>query len=291
LGRYGKPFWEKGSHEKAKLKALERRFPMQETKLANVAITRKDRLAIVSLNRPEKLNALSPALVEDLNEALGEVAGDETIRCVIITGAGRSFSAGGDVQKDILPLREKSPSEFNLYLEEAMIMYHRIWNMDKPVIAAINGHAVGAGLDLAQTCDIRIAAEDAKLGEFFVRMGLVPESAIYLMPRLIGPGRAKLLSFTGDLIGAREAERIGLVDMVVAPDKLMTTAEELGKRMANGPKSISLIKKAFNECSKMTFESTIDYASRLQYQAVHTEDHKEAVASFLEKRPPAFQGR
>lgn len=264
---------------------------MQETKLANVVITREERLATVALNRPEKLNALSPELIKDLIEALGIVAEDETIRCVIITGAGRSFSAGGDVRKDILPLRDKSPTEFNVYLEEAMVMYQRIWNMDKPVIAAVNGHAVGAGLDLVMTCDIRIAAADAKMGEFFVRMGLVPESGIYLMPRLIGPGKAKLLSFTGDLVDAEEAERIGLVDMVVPPDKLLATAEELGKRLANGPRSIGLIKRAFNESTKMTFESTVDYASRLQYQAVHTEDHKEAVASFLEKRPPAFLGR
>lgn len=264
---------------------------MQEKRFSTVLVTQKEGMAVVTLNRPEKLNALSPELIEDLIKALGEVAADEAVRSVVITGSGRAFSAGGDVQKDILPLRDKNPTEFNAYLEQAMVMYKLIWDMEKPVIAAINGHAVGAGMDLVVTCDIRIASEEAKLGEFFVRMGLVPESGVYLLPRLVGIGKAKLLSFTGDLIDAREAERIGLVDIVVPPDQLLSSAEALGKKLANGPKSIGLIKRAINESFRMTLDSTIDYTSRLQYQAVHTEDHREAVASFLEKRSPAFKGR
>ncbi|OGW13562.1 MAG: hypothetical protein A3G93_10375 [Nitrospinae bacterium RIFCSPLOWO2_12_FULL_45_22] len=264
---------------------------MEEKKFATVILTRKDHLGIVTMNRPEKLNALSPELIEDLVKALHEVARDAAIRAVIITGAGRSFSAGGDVQKDILPLRDKSPTEFNTYMEQAVVMYKLLIEMEKPVIAAINGYVVGAGLDFAMACDIRIAAEDAKLGEFFVKMCLTPEIGIYLMPRLIGLGKAKLLSFTGDLIDAREAERIGLVDMVVPPDKLMSSAEDLGKRLAEGPKAIGLIKRGFNESLRMTIDSALDYVSRIQYQLVHTEDHKEAVASWLEKRPPVFKGR
>jgi len=166
-----------------------------------------------------------------------------------------------------------------------------ITDMEKPVIAAINGYAIGAGLDLALTCDIRIAAEDAQIGEFFVKMGLIPEAAIYFMPRLIGLGKAKLLCFTGDLIGAREAEQIGLVDKVVPSERLMLSAEELAKRLADGPKAIGIIKRGLNESLKMTFESTIDYIGRLQYQLVHTEDHAEAVNSWIEKRPPLFKGK
>jgi enoyl-CoA hydratase/carnithine racemase len=259
--------------------------------LATIAITKKDGVAVITLNRPEKLNALSPELLEDLIQALDEVAGDEAVRAVIITGAGRAFSAGGDVEKDIAPLREKSPSEFNRYMGQAVVMYKAVMDMEKPVIAAVNGHAIGAGLDLAMVCDIRIAAEDAQLGEFFVKMGLTPEIGIYLMSRLIGLGKAKLLSLTGDLIDAREAERIGLVDKVVPPDRLMSSAEELAGKLAGGTKAIGIIKRGINESLRMTVDSSLDYVCRLQYQLVHTEDHEEAVTAWLQKRTPVFKGR
>lgn len=264
----------------------------QERSFATVVITREDNFAIVTLNRPDKLNALSPELLEDLIGALREIASDATIRAVIITGAGRAFSAGGDVEKDITPLREKSPSEFDAYVGQALVLYKLIIDMEKPVIAAINGHAVGAGLDLALSCDIRIAAQNAQLGELFVRMGLTPESGIYLLPRLIGTGKAKLLSFTGDLVNAERAEQMGLVEQVVSPDELMSHAKELARRLANGPtKTIAIIKKAIDESLKMTFESSMDYVARLQYQLVHTEDHKEATVAWLAKRAPVFRGK
>jgi len=264
---------------------------MEEKRYPNVVISRKDRMATVMLNRPDKLNALSPELISDLNQALSEVASDDGIRAVIVTGAGRSFSAGGDIEKDIKPLREKSPKDFNDYMAKGVAMYKLLLEMEKPVIAAINGHVVGAGLDLAMSCDIRIAADNAKLGEFFVRMCLTPEVGIYLMPRLVGLGKAKLLSFTGDLIEAREAERIGLVDLVVPADQLIVEAERLAKRLSEGPIAISLIKKGFNEAMHMSLDSALDLVSRIQYQLVHTEDHREAVDAWLEKRDPIFKGR
>jgi len=263
----------------------------REKEVGNVIIIRKNGMATVVLNRPQKLNALDPELIGDLVEALGEVGSDDTIRAVLITGAGRAFSAGGDILKDIAPLREKSPSEFDGYMGQAVAMYKKVIDMEKPVIAAINGHAIGAGLDLALTCDIRIAAENAQLGEFFVRMGLIPEAGIYLLPRLVGLGKAKLLTFTGDLVDAGKAERMGLVDMVVPPDKLMSSAEELTEKLANGPKAIGIIKRAINESLRMTIDSSLDYVGRLQYQIVHTDDHREAVTSWLEKRSPEFKGR
>lgn len=264
---------------------------VQEKTFGTVLVTRKGGVATVTLNRPEKLNALSPELGNDLIEALKDVAGDEAVRAVIITGAGRSFSAGGDVEKDIAPLRELSLSQFNTYFSQGTLFYKLIVDMEKPVIAAINGYALGAGLDLTLACDIRIAAEDAQLGEFFVRMGLTLEAATYFMPRLIGLGKAKLLSFTGDIVDAREAERIGLVDKVVPSDQLMSSAEELAVRLANGPKAIGIIKKAFNASLGMTFDTCMDYITRLMYQLVHTEDHKEAVSAWLEKRKPVFKGK
>jgi enoyl-CoA hydratase/carnithine racemase len=210
---------------------------------------------------------------------------------VIITGAGRAFSAGGDIKKDIAPLRELSLPQFNTYFSQGTVFYKLIVDAEKPVIAAINGYALGAGLDLALSCDIRIAAEDAQLGELFVRMGLIPEAGIYFMPRLIGLGKAKLLSFTGDMIDAKEAERIGLVDKIVPSDKLISSAEELARKLADGPKAIGIIKKGLNVSLGMTFDTCMDYITRLQYQLVHTEDHKEAVSAWLEKRKPVFKGK
>lgn len=262
-----------------------------EKKYDTVLVTIENKVATIALNRPEKLNALSPELIEDLIKAVEEVESNNAARAIIITGAGRAFSAGGDVQKDILPLSEKSPTEFTHYMGQAVVLYTGIVNSTKPVIAAINGHAVGAGLDLAMACDIRIASDDAQLGEFFVRMGLTPEVGLYLMPRLIGLGKAKLLSFTGDLIGATEAENIGLVDKIVPAGELMTHAKELAGKLANGPVAISFIKKGINQSLTMSLETSLDAASQLQYQLVHTEDHKEAVHSFIEKRKPQFKGK
>lgn len=259
--------------------------------LQTMILEKKERVAIITFNTPEKLNAMSPQQIVELAEVFSEVGDDKDIRAVILTGKGRAFLAGGDVEEDIKPLSKKSPSEFYAYMKQADVFYRALTDMEKPVIAAINGFAVGAGLDLAMSCDIRIASEEAKLGQFFVRMGLVPEAGAYMMPRLVGLGRAKLLSFTGELVDGKEAERIGLVEKVVAADQLMSTAWELAVKLANGPKSISLIKKQLNEAMSMSFETALDYAIRLQYESVHTEDHKEAFTAFLEKREPVFKGK
>jgi len=264
---------------------------IQEKEIGTVKLIRKENVATLTLNRPDKLNALDPALINDLVKAVSEVTDDESVRAVIFTGAGRSFSAGGDVVKDIAPLRERSPSDFDSYMNQAVILYRGIMDMEKPAVAAINGFAVGAGLDLALACDIRIAADDAKMGEFFVRMGITPEIGIYLLPRLVGLGWAKLISFTGDIIDAAQAEKIGLVEKVVPSKELISSAEELAKRLANGPVAIGSIKKAIHESLRMTMETSLDYISKLQYQLVHTEDHKEAVTAWLEKRKPVFKGK
>jgi enoyl-CoA hydratase/carnithine racemase len=227
----------------------------QEKEFGTVKVIRKDGYAEVILNRPEKANALSPELIEDFVSAWTDVAEDDEVRAVIITGAGKSFSAGGDVIKDINPLRDMGASEFQKYFGQAEVLYKGIIDADKPVIAAMNGFAVGAGLDLALACDIRIAADDAKMGEFFVKMGLTPELGIYMLPRLVGLGWAKLISFTGDLIDAAQAEKIGLVEMVVPADQLISSAEKLAKRLANGPVTTGPIKRAINESLKMTLES------------------------------------
>jgi len=256
-----------------------------------VIVKRKNGIATITMNLPEKLNALSPELVRDLIEALEDVVIDESVRVIIITGAGRSFSSGGDAKTDLEPLHKMSPTEFNSYLSEAFKMYKIIMNTEKPVIAAINGYAVGAGMDLTLCCDIRIAAEDAKMGLAFVRMGICPETSPYILPRLVGLGRAMVISLLGDTVDAKEAEQMGLVHRVVPTDKLMSSAEELAMRLANGPKSIGGIKKLINQSLEMTFDGSLEYVALLQYQLVHTKDHKEAVRAFLEKRKPVFKGK
>jgi len=159
-----------------------------EKDFGSVKVIEQDRYAKVVLNRPEKLNALSPELMHDLIKAWDYVEKEDAIRAIIVTGAGESFSAGGDAVKDINPLRSMGATEFRKYFSVAEVMYRGIINVEKPVIAAMNGYAVGAGLDLALACDIRIAADDAKMGEFFVRMGLTPEIGAYILPRLVGLG-------------------------------------------------------------------------------------------------------
>lgn len=264
---------------------------VQEKEFGTVKVVKKDGYAKVILNRPEKANALSPELIKDFMAAWHDVGDDDAVRAAIITGAGKSFSAGGDVIKDLNPLREMGAFEFQKYFGQAEVLYKGIIDAEKPVIAAINGFAVGAGLDLALSCDIRIAAEDAKMGEFFIKMGLTPELGIYMLPRLVGLGWAKLISLTGDIIDAAQAEKIGLVEKVVPPEGLIPSAEELAKRLANGPVATGTIKRAINESLKMSLESSLDYVARLQYQLCHTEDHKEAVTSWIEKRKPVFKGK
>ena len=264
---------------------------VREKEFGAVKVLRKKGFAIITLNRAEKSNALSPELIDDIIAARKDIESDDSVRALIITGAGKSFSAGGDIVKDINPLRDKSVNEFRGYLTQAEDMYRGIIDMEKPVIAAMNGYSIGAGLDLALSCDIRIAADDAKMGEFFVKMCLTPEMGIYLLPRLVGLGWAKMMCLTGDLIDAAQAEKIGLVEKVVPAGELMSSAEELAEKLANGPVATGFIKRALNESLRMTIGSSFDYISRLQYQVCRTEDHKEAVTAWIEKRKPSFKGK
>lgn len=254
-----------------------------------IVYEKRDRVATITLNRPEKKNALNPLMGGELFLVCDEVANDENIGAIILTGAGDTFCAGGDVKEDIAPLSGMESDQFDQYLGAASVLFSKFINIEKPTIAAINGRALGVGLDLAMGCDIRIASESAMFGEFFVKMGLIPDIGTFLMPRLIGLGRAKLLCFTGDLIDAKEAERIGLVEKVVPPDILMQEANELARRLAYGPtKVIGLIKKSINDSLGMGLEDSLEESSKLQYQASRTKDHKETVKSFLKEKKHKF---
>jgi enoyl-CoA hydratase/carnithine racemase len=218
------------------------------------------------------------------------VKSDSSIRAIIFTGAGDHFCAGGDVALDIDPLKNMNLKEFKKYFDVLVDMYMDMYNLDKITISAINGFALGAGFELTLVCDFRIAAETAQLGEFFVRMGLVPEIGMCLLPNIVGPGMARYLCYTGELINAQEAYRIGLVERVVPVEQLLPEAKKLARRLARGPAAVGIIKKAMNQIGGQPLELTTDIAVNYQFVATRTHDHAEAVRAFLEKRKPSFTG-
>lgn len=259
----------------------------------SVILSVKENVATITLNRPEVLNAMSPELMHDLRDALKTVAKDDNARAVIINGAGPSFCAGGDVEKDVAQISKMKPYEYKAYIEDFYEVTKTIVWMEKPVIAAIKGYAVGGGFDVALASDIRIAAQGARMGNAYIRMGIIPElGGIYFLPRLVGVGRAKLLCLTGDFITAEEAYQMGLVEKVVPEEELDKTATELAGKLAKGPtKTIGLTKIAINKSLDMDLEASSEYSQNLNLILIPTEDHREAYTAFLEKRKPVFKGK
>ena len=264
-----------------------------EKRFETIILSREENIATITLNRPEKLNALSPQMFQDLTDAFDELARDDTVRVVVMTGEGRAFCSGGDVQLDVAAISDMSPFEWREYMRGQHALMMKIAQIEKPVIASINGIAYGGGCDLALASDIRIASEKARLGQAYIRMGIAPDlGGAYFLPRLVGSGRAKLLIFTGDLINAGEAERIGLVDKVVPPEELATTVGDLAKRLSTGPtKAIAMAKIAINRSFNMDLESALDYVGNLNFSLLQTDDYREGFKAFLEKREPVFQGK
>lgn len=248
-------------------------------------------IASITLNRPEVLNALNTKLSEEMRIAIEEVGSDNTVRVLVITGAGRGFCAGGDLKE--LPLTPGNPAASQKALAEWHKILLSIRRLDKPVIAAVNGVAMGGGMDLALMCDIRIASENARFGEAYVRIGGIPDSGgTYLLPRLIGTARACELLLTGDVIDSREAERIGLVNKVVPAEQLESATRELAARLAGGPPiSMGLIKRAIYLSETQNLESALHTAALMTSLNMETQDAKEGVVAFIEKRPSVYQGR
>lgn len=254
----------------------------------------EDGVATITLDYPEKLNALGMAIVKELTTAIAEVATDDEVKAVILTGAGRSFCSGADLTGEQNPLVPKE----RYYKIEPLAMYGNLFlnirNLPKPIIGAINGIAAGAGFSLAMCCDIRIASENAEFSSIFVRVGTVPDTGLsYLLPRAIGTSKALELMFTGDFIDAHEANDIGIVSEVVPADELLNTAKTLANRIARGPSiAIELTKKAVYAA-----ERTNDFASVLSYEAWafgvcrDSEDLIEGAIAFREKREPHFKGK
>jgi 2-(1,2-epoxy-1,2-dihydrophenyl)acetyl-CoA isomerase len=254
------------------------------------------RVATVTLNRPEKLNAYSEVMVHEILAALADARDDDETRAVILTGAGRGFCSGGDVSRDFqYPARYRghrleSMLEMRENMHELVRFLHRF---DKPVIAALNGAAVAGGLTLALCCDFRIAAESAKLGDTSLRFGLLPdEGGAYLFPRFLGLDKALKMSLFSEVYTAREAAALGLVTEVVPDTELMATARAWAERLADGPPlAIRVAKRMMYKQLSMTLDNALEDAAMATLLTNYTDDVKEGIAAFHAKRKPNFQGR
>lgn len=246
-------------------------------------------LATVTLNRPQSLNAFVPQMNQEVLHALKDGERDQEVRCLMITGAGRAFCAGQDL-KGRTP--EQKGSLGASLREKYNPMIRQIRQMEKIVIAAVNGVAAGAGCNFALACDLRVASEEAKFIQSFVRVGLAPDSGgSFILPRLVGLSKAMELLLLGDSLDAHEALRIGLVARVFPGADFARSAKEIGERVAKAPRGIGLIKRAVNHANLPNLESDLEYEAYLQEIAGRSSDYDEGVRAFLEKRTPVFTGK
>ena len=251
-----------------------------------------DHIATITLDRPEKLNAFGGTMREDLLAALQGADADRDCRVVIITGAGRAFCAGGDVEYMSGLQKDGNTADFRKLLEAGRAVVTSIAEMAKPVIASINGVAAGAGCNLALACDYRIAADSAKLGETFVKIGIHPDwGGTWFLPRLVGPSRALEILITGRMVDAAEALSIGMVDRVVPAAELAEATMKLARSIAQGPPlAIAGIKRALAASRTNTLGAQVDLETQHQLEAFASRDAAEGMAAFFEKRPPKFRG-
>lgn len=264
-------------------------------KYEGLTLERQNNIGIITLNRPQKLNALTKVMLEDsLPRAAEEVRKNNDIRVLIITGAGRGFCAGVDLSGLATgEMANHGDERWKLLEPLAASWVLPLHNLEKPIIAAINGVAAGAGVSLILLCDIRIASENSSFALSFVPRGLIPDcGATYSVTRTLGISRALELMLTGDMIDAREAQRIGLVSKVVPPEDLMKTAADLAEKLAKLPPiALGLTKRAAYRGMVNDLEQQLDFETYAQNLCAGTEDHKEAVKAFLEKREAIFRGR
>ena len=258
--------------------------------LKNVIYEKSEGIAIITINRPDALNALNAETIDEILQCLEDIAKDDNVRAVILTGAGpKAFCAGADIKamKGMTALDARKLSQMGYKLCKA------IENLEKPVIAAINGYALGGGLEVAMACDLRIASEKARMGQTEINIGLIPGwGGTQRLPRLVGKTLAKEMVFTGKMIDAQTAYQRGLVNKVVPPEQLMDAAKEMAKELASkAPVALKLSKMLIN----YGLETDLDTALVLEREAfgvvASTEDLQEGVSAFLEKRKPVFKGK
>ena len=250
-------------------------------------------LVTLTMNQPDKRNPLTGNdAVPDFHEAIERIEADPSVRCVILTGNGPSFSAGGDIQTiedQASPVMAQMTIR-HWYRKGIQSLSNALFNLEVPIIAAVNGHAMGAGLDLACMCDIRIASDKAVFAESFIKLGIIPgDGGAWLLPRVIGMARAAELAFTADVINAAKALEWNLVSQVVPHDQLMSTATALAQRIAQHPShGVRLTKRLMKEGIHARLDSILELSAAFQCIAHKTADHHEAVRAFKEKRPPVY---
>ena len=272
--------------------------------------TREHGVLLVTLDDPATLNALGEPLMSELVSEIERFAGDPALRCLVLTGSGRAFSSGANVRGFARSIQQReeaaepppvppwvtldpmyAASEANQAMGPAVV--HRLHNLQKPSIAAVNGFAYGLGCGIALSCDLRVAGESARFSEAFIRNGLIPaDGSAWQLPKLIGPARTLWMQYTGEAIDGPEAERLGIVNKTVPDEQLLDAALEMATRLARGPVfSMGMIKQLVMRGFDQTLPEHMALASRAQDLARQTEDHKEGVQAFLEKREPQFKGR
>lgn len=255
----------------------------------SIIFEKQNNICVLTINRPEALNALNRNLLEELNAALDEISNNKDIFLIIIAGQGKSFVAGAD----IVEMKDKNPEEARKFAELGLSVFRKIELMEKPVIAAVNGFALGGGCELAMSCDIRVASEKAKFGQPEVGIGIIPGfGGTQRLPRLVGIAKAKELIFTGNIIDAAEAERLGLVNKVVDHNELMLEAIALGESIVSKAQlAIRYSKTAINRGIESDIETGMTIEKDLFGLCFSTEDQKEGMYGFLEKRKANFNNK
>ena len=251
-----------------------------------IRFAESENVGTITLNRPERLNAINEAMVKDLSECIGYCSTNSDIRAIVITGEGRAFCSGGDVL-------EMEPSRLDSVLDALNSMLLQIRSVPKPVIAAVNGSAVGGGFALALACDIVVAATKAKFNAQWVIIGLPSDCGMsYMLPRLVGDKRAAWLMLTGEMIDAYKGHEMGVVNQVVKDDQLLSVTEGLARRFAmSATLATGAIKELLQRSHGETIEGQMAYEKKLFARLILTDDHREALAAFHEKRKPVFRGR
>lgn len=263
---------------------------MHQANYETLLIDLKDQVAILRMNRPQSMNALEQQLCLDLVECLGILSECEEVRVVIITGSGKAFCAGGDLRE----LRERMPvDEAKKYVLNVSNVIRAIQNLEKPVIAAVNGAAAGAGFSIAMACDLVVASENAIFSQSFVRIGLVPDlGATYFTPRLIGLHKGKELALAGKTMGANELAQMGLINYAVPHEELEDKTFELARQIAEGaPIAVRLAKKLLKQSLTASLEKMIELESQFQAACMQSEDFMEGMKALHEKRKCRFKGK